>query len=242
MLPISEPVLPLWKIAEYWAREIANVRSSDEIFHELLSRLWMDELYVTGASGKIKVDRRAILNLVNRWRVHPGLSLIEQAEDLPGLERLPSGEITIDVTNYVVLPADHAAWTDEIVEAAYSEMTKMAVADFDPGIRPGFLALCTTRAALRDYCMATGYSLPRFWFGPGDDALRWNGRREREAEAWFKELVKKPKEKPRRQYLVDAQRRFSGMPEAAFDRIWTKHAPKDWKNSGPVIRRRKGTN
>src|SRR5262249_20066216 len=107
MLPISDSVLPLWKIAEYWAQEIANVRSSDEIFHELLSSFWMDKLLVTGASGKIKVDRRAILKLVNRWRVHPGFSLIEHAEDRPGSERLPSGEIIIDITKYVVLPADH---------------------------------------------------------------------------------------------------------------------------------------
>src|ERR1700741_3172150 len=136
MLPISDRVLPLWRIAEYWACEIANVRSSDEIFHELLSSFWLDKLRVTGASGKTKADRRAILKLVNRWRVHPGFSIIERAEDRSGLEQLPSGVIMIDITNFVVLPADDRAWTDKNVEAAYFEMAKMTFADFDAVIRP----------------------------------------------------------------------------------------------------------
>jgi hypothetical protein len=239
MLPLSDTVLPLRRIAKYWSREIGNVRQSDEIFDELLSSFWLDTLHVTGASGNNKFDRHAILKLVNRRRIHPGFSLIESAEDVPGLERLPSGEITVDITDYIVLPADDATWTHDLVEAAYAHMSRMSFDDFDDLIKPGFRALCTTREALSSYCKAMGYPPPRFWFGPGGENQRWNSRREQEADAWFRELVNGPKEKPRSGYLADAQRRFLGMPEDAFDRIWQKRTPPEWKKPGPVVRLRK---
>lgn len=238
MIPYPDDVLPLWKIAKYWSRELKQVRGRGEIFHELLASFWRDEIHVTGATGKNRVDRQAILKLVNRRRVHPGFSLIDRAGDRPGITKSPSGGILVDITKYVVLPADDTTWTDELLVAAYAEMSKMAFGAFDGLITPGFMAFHITREALREYCMVKGYALPTFWFPTNDDGLRWNGRREREAEAWFKKLVEHPKEKSRPAYLAAAQKQFRGMPEAAFDRIWTKHAPEDWKKSGPVQRNR----
>jgi hypothetical protein len=105
------------------------------------------------------------------------------------------GYVVIDPTKYVVLPADHGAWTDEIVEAAYLEMSKMTVGDFHDVIATVFTTFSTTPEALSDYCRLKGYALPQFWFEKNDDGLKWNNRREREAEAWSQKLIKRPKEK-----------------------------------------------
>jgi hypothetical protein len=238
MLPLQYHVLPLFKIAEYWSREIDNIRDSDELFDELLASFWLDALLVTGSGGSNKVDRLAILREVSRHRVHRGFSLIESWADRPGSEQLPSGEISIDVTHYIVLPSDDSTWSDDRVTAACGVMSTLSFDDFGDLIKPGFLAFHTTREALREFCNAMGYPVPHFWFSARDDRT-WNTRREREVEAWFKEIVKGAKLKPRAAYLAEAQKKFHGMPEDAFDRIWRKIAPRNWKRPGPVVRRDK---
>src|SRR5271170_5084252 len=115
MLPVNAPVLRLCEIAEYWSREINDLLTSSEIFDRLLSSFWLDVLRVSGSNGVNQVDRRAILKLVNRRRVHPGFSLTASAQDRPFLERLPSGDVIVDITKYVVLPADEANWTDDLI-------------------------------------------------------------------------------------------------------------------------------
>jgi hypothetical protein len=242
MLPLIAPVLPLCDIAAYWGREIGNVRSAGQNFDELLSSFWTDSLHVTGFSGKNKINRVAILKLVNRRRIHRGFLLIDTADERPRLERLPSGGIVVDLMRYVMLPADDATWTDDLVDAAYQHMARTSFGDFDDLIAPGFLLLCTTREGLSSYCRTMGYSPPRFWFGPESARQRWNSRRERETETWFKKLVRGPKKKPRSGYLVEAQKEFPGMPEDAFDRIWQKLAPPSWRKTGPVRRSMPETN
>jgi hypothetical protein len=233
MLPLRNTVLPLYEIAEYWSRELNDVRHSDDIFDELLAGFWLDKLRVTGSGGNNKVDRLAILREVNRRRVHCGFSLTENWADRPYSEPLPSGGIRIDITHYVILPTDDSAWTDGLVAAAYEQMAMLSFDDFDNLIRPGLLALHTTHDAVREFCDMMGYRLPRFWFLADNDRI-WNSQRERMAENWFRQVVKGAKEKPRAAYLAAAQKEFPGMPEDAFDRIWRKIAPADWKKPGPV--------
>jgi hypothetical protein len=233
MLPLVARVLPLWKIAEYWSRELGDVRPSDEIFHELLSSFWRDVLYVTGSSGAKKVDRRAILKVINRSRLHPGFTLVEETPDHPRLEKSPAGTFILDITKYVVLPADDAAWTDALSEAAYEQMAEMSVDDFDALVKPGFRGFCTTREGLRSYCDAMGYPLPRFWFG-ADRSRRRNTRREGQARAWLRQITRAPKQKTKSSYFVDAQKEFPGIPRKAFNRIWKDVVPATWTKSGPV--------
>lgn len=240
MLPLDVPVLPLWKIAEYWSREIGDVRPCDEIFDELLSSFWSETLHVKGANGETTIDRLVILKLVNRRREHPGFVLIESPEGRPTLERLPSGEVIIDVRKYVVLPSNNTTWTADVIEAAYMQMSKLSFDDFDDLIQPGLRAFCTTQEALRSYCETTGYPLPRFWFRPGRDR-GWNTHREREAKIRFKQIATGRKQKPKSGYYADLRKIFPDMPEDAFDRIWKELAPAEWRKSGPVVRVAKGT-
>jgi hypothetical protein len=240
MLPLAVPVLPLWQIAEYWSREIGNVRPCDEIFDELLSSFWSETLHVKGAADETKIDRLVILKLVNRRREHLGFVLIDGLENCPTFEKLPSGEVIIDTRRHVVLPSDTTTWTDEVIEAAYVKMSKTSFDDFDELIQPVFCTFCTTKEKLHSYCQARGYPLPRFWFAPEHDRT-WNTRREHEARTWFKQIIRGPKEKTRRFYWADAKKKFPDMPEDAFDRIWEELAPAEWKKPGPLMRVAKDT-
>ena len=235
MIPLPASVLSLCDIAEHWSREIRNIRTTYEIFDELLSSFWNGTLDVTGATGEHKVDRHAILKILKRCREHPGFKLIENAESILVIEQAPSGNILVDTTNYIILPANESTWTHEVVEAAYVRLAKMSFADFDELIRPGFIALSTTREALRSYCKALGYPLPRFWFAAGRER-GWNTRREREARIWFKQIATGRKRKAKSAYHVEALKQYPDMPAKAFDRIWATVAPPAWRKSGPVVR------
>src|SRR5438045_2068840 len=165
MLPLAFNVLSLEEIAEYWSREIAGVRTMAEMYAELLSAFWRDDLTVFGSSGKVPVDRRRFLELVRRESVHPGFTLVDSAGVIPpAIEKQFGRSIIIDTTTYVVLPSDHSDWTDDIVETAYRRLATMSFEDFHDVLKPGLRALSTTREELRNFCAMKGYDLPRFWF------------------------------------------------------------------------------
>ena len=106
MLPLAFNVLSLEEIAEYWSREIAGVRTMAEMYAELLSAFWRDDLTVFGSSGKVPVDRRRFLELVRRESVHPGFTLVDSAGVIPpAIEKQFGRSIIIDTTTYVVLPS-----------------------------------------------------------------------------------------------------------------------------------------
>jgi hypothetical protein len=236
MIPIADRVLSLAWIAQYSSRELHQLRTSDEIFDELISAFWQGRLDVTGPSGSNKVDRLAILKIVNRQRQHPGFTLVESTEEqTPVAEPMPNGSIRVDLTYYVFLPSDEAAWTEEVIEAAFARLATRSFDDFDALIRPGLNALSSTREMLRTYCAAMGYDLPHFWFGT-ERRGQWNIRREKDARAWFKRIAVGPKKQPKPQYFTDARKEFPGISRDAFDRIWEELAPPIWKQSGPVIR------
>jgi hypothetical protein len=236
MLPLSNSSLPLTEMAAYWSREIGCVRPSAEIFDQLLSDFWLDELQATGADGKKEIDRCHILSLVNRCRAHPGFSLIESSEEGRRLfEHLPSGSVLVDVNDYIVLPADHTTWSEAILGSAYEQMSRVLFDDFADVIRPAFLCFHLSRAALRRYCGEKGYQLPRFWFSGGRDRA-WNSAVRRKASNWLTQLAKGPKVKPKEAYFVEALRSFPGIPRRAFDKMWHEIVPDGWRRSGPVVR------
>lgn len=57
-LPISDYVLRLEMVAEYWSREIAGVRTMAEIHAELLCAFWRNEFTVFGSSGEARARSR----------------------------------------------------------------------------------------------------------------------------------------------------------------------------------------
>jgi hypothetical protein len=235
MLPIRDDVLQLEIIAEYWSREIAGVRTMAEIHDELLCAFWQNELTVFGSSGETRVDRRRLLESIRLKSDHPGFTVVEVEMIPPGKEEHPDGSITVDVTNYVVLPSNETRWTSDICEAAYRTLAAMSFEDFHDLLKPGLHALSTTREALADYCDSVGYDLPRFWFGRVR-TNKWTARRERDAEKWLTEQAKGRKQKAKAEYFAAAAKQFNGLPRKAFNRIWNRVVPVEWKGPGPVIR------
>src|SRR5262249_8661492 len=165
MLPLVDNVLRLEEIAEHWSRELNRRRTTIEIYDELLSAFWRNELIVCEASGRRPVDRRALLKPIRLHTEHPGFTIIETEDRLrPRATKNPDGSVDVDPTYYIVLPSEENSWTADILKSAYGRLATRSFEDFNDLVRPGLRALSTTRAALGAFCESVPYPRPRFWF------------------------------------------------------------------------------
>ena len=238
MLPLRDDVLRLLYIAELWSRELGGIRTADEIENELLSAFWRGELVVHHQSGSSRrqIDRSAMLGELNVRREHLGFSFVDSADLIPPLTIIHADRsVSIDRRRYIILPIDAARWTDDFQRSAYEALAEMGLGDFDPLVTPVLAGLSVTKEAFANFCDEGGYDRPRFWFEERRKA-QWTVRREREAERWFGEIAKGKKRKSKSRYHAEAVSLFPGLPEKAFNRIWRRSAPEEWKRSGPVIR------
>jgi hypothetical protein len=234
----------IWlKFAEYWSRELQGVRTSPEIYAELLSAFWQDQLAVVQVQNLHPIQRLSALKGINATRGlipdHPGFTLVDCAEMIPPkVEPHPDGTVTIDREIYIVLPPNDANWTEGILAAAYDQLAKTPLDDFHEFVKPPIVALGATKEAIAAYCDWMGWGRPKFWFG-SERPRRLAARRQRDFETWLKQIFSGPKEKTKPVYRADAIKQFPGLPTTAFNRTWAQDAPKSWKRSGPFVRERR---
>jgi hypothetical protein len=180
MLPLVDNILRLQEISEYWSREHNRVRTSIEIFDELLTAFWQNKLIVYGLSGRSPIDRLGLLKTTRLRLQHPGFTIVESKEDIPVLAtRNFGGSVSIDLTFYIVLPSNESAWTEDILKNAYDALATLSIEDFDDLVKPAFRSLCTTREGLAEYCDSVPYPRPRFWYTDSEklEPRSFGGRR-----------------------------------------------------------------
>ena len=166
MIPLADNVLRLSEIAKYWARELGGIRTDSEIHAELLGAFWRGILPAITSAGGGRMDPKRMLHAINLSREHPGFVLVERAGSIPpSKEEQPDGGVVIDLTRYIVLPADPTMWSDEIITAACEQLAEVPFEGFNPLVLPGLYALSATKEATGDFCDQRGYARPRFWFG-----------------------------------------------------------------------------
>lgn len=177
MLPLVDDILLLQKIAEYWSREHDRVRTMIEIFDELLTAFWQNKLIIYGSSERNIIDRRRFLKTIRLHLKHPGFTIVQSRFEVPvRTTKHPDGSVDIDATCYIVLPSDENSWTADILKTAYERLATRSFEDFDDLVKPGLLALGTTREALGAYCESMPYPRPRFWFKGAEKAKSFGGR------------------------------------------------------------------
>jgi len=213
-------VLYLAEIAEYCSRELRGVRIPSEIYAELLSAFWQDQLAVVHVQNLHPIQRLNVLKAMNATRYlipdHPGLTLVDCAEMIPPkVEQHPDGRWTIDRGVCIVLSPEDADWTEGIRAAAYYQLAKTPLDDFHELQKPPIVGLGATKEALAACCDLVGWDRPRFWFR--NERRRPSAvRRQREFEAWFKQIVSGPKQKTKLMYLAEAIKLFSGLPRTSL--------------------------
>jgi hypothetical protein len=215
MLPLVDNILRLQEISEYWSREHNRVRTSIEIFDELLTAFWQNKLIVYGLSGRSPIDRLGLLKTTRLRLQHPGFTIVESKEDIPVLAtRNFGGSVSIDLTFYIVLPSNESAWTEDILKNAYDALATLSIEDFDDLVKPAFRSLCTTREGLAEYCDSVPYPRPRFWYTDSEklEPRSFGGRR-----SVMRQITAEMKRRAALQHLAPRLRE-----EAAALRLWAE--------------------
>lgn len=128
MLPLPDTLLRLERIAEFWSREHNRVRTSFEIYDELLSAFWKNDLIVYNGSGNSQVDRLGLLRVIRLCLEHPGFVIVGSTEEIPVLTtKHPDGSVSVDPTIYILLPLDESTWTSDILETVYKTLSTRPV-------------------------------------------------------------------------------------------------------------------
>ena len=219
MLPIREKVLYLAEIAEYCSRELRGVRIPSEIYAELLSAFWQDQLAVVHVQNLHPIQRLNVLKAMNATRYlipdHPGLTLVDCAEMIPPkVEQHPDGRWTIDRGVYIVLsPEDGLDRGDprcRILSARENPARRFS--------RVAETADCRPRRHQRGpRCLLrlSGVGSPEVLVS--QRAASTVGRSTpAEFEAWLKQIVSGPKQKTKLMYLAEAIKLFSGLPRTSL--------------------------
>jgi hypothetical protein len=93
---------------------------------------------------------------------------------------------------------------------------------------PILIGLVVKREGLAEYCNRMGYDRSRFWFRK-EKTGKWAVLRERDVEQWLREIGKERKQAPKGRYFKQAEKKFPGIPEKAFNRAWARAVPERWK-------------
>jgi hypothetical protein len=174
---VRAPTLRLAKLAEYQARSLGEVRSSEEIYSELLSAFWLGELEAVHEESNAPIRRFNILNAVGQIREHPGFILVEPADVLPPKVQIhPDGGATVDPTNYIILPGDKTRRTEKIDQEAFARLAKRSFDDFADPIKPVLFGLAIRREDYGRYCDLQEQERPTFWFGQINKSESFGGR------------------------------------------------------------------
>jgi hypothetical protein len=174
---VRAKALRLFKLAEYQARSMGEVRSEEDIHSELLSAFWLGELQAVNEESHSPINRFNVLDAVARTREHPGFTLVETADLLPQKVQIhPDGSVTVDSTNYVVLPKNKDDRTDEIAREALAKLAKTRFDDFADAIRPVLYGLAVRKEAYGQYCDLLELERPPFWFGQVGATRGFGGR------------------------------------------------------------------
>jgi len=238
MLPIRAQALAISRIAEFIAREANGVRTRDEVIEELLQAFWRGELRSATAADPTRDHRRDLLRAINIKRRHPGLVLVESAKRIPEPYVINAdGSVTLDQHRYIALPPHPAQWTDPMLEAAYQCLAELRLEDFNDLVMPALWGLRVRKDDFGQYCELMGYPKPRFWFAPVPRSVSTAGS-ERRAEDWLGKQGKEGKKKSKAGYRQEAQERFN-LSAGAFDRVWKKVVPPEWRTPGAPRKRRK---
>jgi hypothetical protein len=243
---VTDDVLTLADVAKFWSRAPTSVRTEDEIFCLLVEAVWRGDLTVEVPAGHEPRNgdyRYSLLRAMAGVHRHPGLLFVRPGQPVdPVEEMLADGTTLLDLTKRISWVVDGEEPDETTAEAAFEKLASAKIDDYNAAVvNPILLSLSVDRDALRRYCETTGEALPTFWFKK--TATRSTVSAERQCEKWLAELVRsgpKPESKPK--LKSEARKLFPGLSGAAFDRVWDKAAPPEWKARGAPTKRKRNDN
>lgn len=233
---ITDDTLPLFRVAKYWAGEPSSRLTKKKIANKLVEAVWRGDLTVEAPAGHVPRNhdyRYSLLRATAGVRTHDRLLFIRPGELVDPVEqRLPDGTTQVDPRERIAWVGDGEDPDEATAKAAFAALASVGLDAYDKAtIRPILRTLPIDREALRQYCQATGMSLPEFWFDPA--AAKSTALAKHLCKMWLADLVQmgsKPGSKAK--LRSEAQKRFPDLSGAAFDSVWNEVVPPEWRAAG----------
>jgi hypothetical protein len=170
MFPITTDKLSLFKIADYWSREIQPPASRDELLALLEGAWWRGEISGDSATTRLQFLKN-MFKLIPKCDA-PRIVFVAGGEaGPPTYFELPNGSVSVDVRPRVPVPStDTDTWNEDSCAEAFQalagieEPSSKHYWEFSPGI--DFIEL--TRDEFIQWLGVRGIDIPTFWGRLGD--------------------------------------------------------------------------
>ena len=138
----------------------------------------------------------------------------------------------IYVPRKVLLPAEPNKWAEGELEAAFA-----VLAEWEGGTLLGQF-VCHFRRPVgpsRRFCRVVrpaGVAAPSFWFRTKwpSKGVQASGGATYDCQCWLRECAATDAaRRPKAAWRTEALRRFPGLSKRAFERLWARIAPLEWK-------------
>ncbi len=229
MYPVKDKRLRLGKIARLWAECPTPTPPQERVRERLIQDFWSGHLVPANSSV---FSRRMALDAI-RSTAHPGIVIHNAPEYEDIFSPQDDGSVLVDVRVHIYLPKDFQDLTKAALEKACEILQECDLDNYDTGFVAGFLCLFVDRDSFLDYCTIAGYEHPSFWERPTRRRPIHTVKAKIQFSHWFlNEVESGTKRCSRSAYLQEARKRFPQLSEPAFNEIWRRSAPPEWKRPG----------
>jgi len=188
------------------------------------------------------VSRRRMLEIWHDINDHPGLRFATSSEGQ--IKQLPDGTIDVELSTWIVLPAEKADWKPKELRTAYGQLANVSISDIsqvaETSLRCQFLGAFELLAT----CNELGEPPPPFWVH-WDSTRRTSRkkfahyfRKQAHAALWLHhKLTDIQPEEVSRAGIRDEAATDHGLSGASFDKLWKSFAREELRKGG----RRRGS-
>ncbi|MFO1039752.1 MAG: hypothetical protein U1E45_23160 [Geminicoccaceae bacterium] len=232
MYPISNRELSISALVEHWLRHREDKATAGDLMSELVQRFWKGELALRAPLGARPWQRGELLSVIRSTiPANEVEAVFEWPEPLPD----PSGSMVFEFPPRLRLAPDPERWTEADLEAAYAAFAEWKVDQYPHHLLRAMLSMLVDRDDFAALCDRHGWPRPGFWFRspwPSKGARR-SRTAAQDYRNWLQQNVRSGAAlRAKKDWCADALERFPGLTQGAFDNIWSKVAPPEWRKAG----------
>ena len=153
----------------------------------------------------------------------------------PNRRSTSNGNMALDLRPKVILAEDPADWTEADLQAAYEALARCEPRDYSVQVLGFLLPQMVHRDDFAAWCDRQGWPRPSFWFRTKwpSKGVQAGGGVKYDCQRWLRECAATgAARRPKAAWRAEALQRFPGLSKRAFDRLWARTVPPEWKEAG----------
>lgn len=237
MYPLAETRMSIGRIADHWQQSFPGRPPRNWLIGTMAAAFWQGQINIFRPWDTTPTTRDIMLESWHNSGDDSVVFFVSEAPEEPDYSSVPENEDIIDdLTIYIVLPADSAAWTDADRLAAFDQLAAIQPEYFPESYADGFTVYQVQRDDFERLCDLNGWDRPAFWFRTARprESTRQSIEEADRFRDWFQARVAQNKRQPKAAFYQEAHKLFRTLTRAEFNRTWAADAPESWKRRGRI--------